>query len=281
MTRFGPALARLRRDAGFPTAYAFYHRTGGRRVFPFTFQYYLKIEGGRSVPRPDWVPGLIAALRVAPSDAAHRKLVTGYLKDLCGSEEAYAALIGPLAAPSPPEPESPGVIRKLMYQRAYPLSLTQLEALAASEAAYWAFEYLSNTEEALTAAELAERLGLRAKPLAVALGKLVALRLVKRAAAGRFKCPLVGRRLLYPADGPATRRSRAAVRAHIEAMAKRSGGDVAWTGLIFRATESVIRAASADCVTRMEQAAAGSVYDAAEGTGIYFLDFRARRALTG
>ena len=281
MTRFGPALARLRRDAGFATAYAFYHRSGGRRVFPFTFQYYLKIEGGRSVPRPAWVPGLIASLRVAPSDGAYRRLVTDYLKDLCGSPEAYAALIGPLAAAPPAEPAAPGVIRKLMYQRAYPLSVTQLEALAASEAVYWAFEYLSNTEEALTPVELGERVGLPAKALAAALGKLAALRLVKRASAGRFKCPLVGRRLLYPADGPVTRRARVALRGHIEAMAARSGGDVAWTGLIFRSTETAIRAAAADCVTRMEAAAAGSVYEAAEGTGIYFLDFRARRALAG
>ena len=130
MTRFGPALARLRRDGGFATPYAFYHRSGGRRVFPFTFQYYLKIESGRSVPRPDWVPVIISALRVVPTDADHRALVTDYLKDLCGKEETYEALIAPLAVQPAPRQAAPAVIRKLMYAAAYALSIAQLEALA-------------------------------------------------------------------------------------------------------------------------------------------------------
>lgn len=279
MTRFGPALARLRRDAGFATPYAFYHRSGGRRLFPFTFQYYLKIEAGRSVPRPDWVPVLVSALRVAPSDAAYRALVTDYLKDLCGREETYEALIAPLAAAPGSEPAAPGVIRRLMYSRAYPLSVTQLEALGGSEAAYWAFEYLSNTDEALDAGALALRTGLPEKALAKALARLVALGLARRASGGRFKCPLVGRRLLYPADAPVTRKARAAVRAHIDAMARRKGGEVSSTAFIFRSTESAVRAASADVLARLEQAAAGSLYEAGTDSAIYFLDFRSRRVL--
>ncbi|TPW19699.1 MAG: hypothetical protein FD126_2418, partial [Elusimicrobia bacterium] len=233
MTRFGPALARLRRDAGFATAYAFYHRSGGRRLFPFTFQYYLKIEAGRSVPRADWVPGLVSALRVAPSHGAYRELVLDYLRDLCGREETFEALFAPLAAPPAPEPTAPAVIRKLMYSRAYPLSLAQLEAVAASEAAYWAFEYLSNTDEAMDAAELARRTGLPVKALAPALARLTRLQLLRRASGGRYKCHLIGRRLVYPADSPVTRKARAAVRAHIEAMVRRAGADIARNGLIF------------------------------------------------
>jgi len=281
MTRFGPALARLRRDAGFSTAYAFYHRSGGRRLFPFTFQYYLKIEAGRSVPRADWVPGLVSALRVAPSHGAYRELVLDYLRDLCGREETFDALFAPLAAPAAPEPAGPAVIRKLMYARGYPLSLDQLEAVAASEAAYWSFEYLSNTDEAMDAAELARRTGLPAKALSSALARLTRLQLLRRASGGRYKCHLIGRRLVYPADSPVTRKARAAVRGFIDAMARRAGADVARNGLIFRSTEAAVRAAAADARARLEQAAAGSVYEATDGTAIYFLDFRAQRVLTG
>ncbi|TBR20892.1 hypothetical protein EPO15_11740 [bacterium] len=281
MTRFGPALARLRRDGGFATPYAFYHRSGGRRVFPFTFQYYLKIESGRSVPRPDWVPVLISALRVPPSDSDYRALVTDYLKDLCGSEEAYEALIAPLAvSPAAPSP-APALIRKLMYSQAYALSIAQLEALAASEEAFWVFEYLCNTDEALDAAELARRIGYPQKAVAAAFARLTALKLVRRASGRRYKGILVARRFLYPTDSPVTRKARERVRAHIAAMAERSGGDVARSGLIFRSTEANVRAAAADVKARLEQAQAGSLYEAKEGTAIYFLDFRARRALSG
>lgn len=281
MTRFGPALARLRRDGGFPTSYAFYHRSGGRRVFPFTFQYYLKIESGRSVPRPDWVPVIISALRVPPSDADYRALVTDYLKDLCGSEEAYEALIGPLAVAQTAAPAAPALIRKLMYSQAYTLSVAQLEALAASETTFWTFEYLCNTDVALDAGTLAERLGYPEKAVAAALKGLAALKLVRKTNGGRYRGILVARRFLYPTDSPVTRRARERVRAHVAAMAGRAGGDVARSGLIFRSTEENVRAAAADVKARLEQAQAGSVYEATERTAIYFLDFRARRALKG
>lgn len=281
MTRFGPALARLRRDAGFATPYAFYHRSGGRRMFPFTFQYYLKIESGRSVPRPDWVPVLVSALRVAPAHAVYRDLVCDYLRDLCGKEETFAALISPLMSAASPEGQGPALIRRLLYSRAYPLSLRQFEALAASEAAYWAFEYLSNTDEALDAAELARRTGLPARALEKALAGLTALKLMRRASGGRWRCHLVGRRLVYPAESPATTAARAKVRGYIEALAERAKGPQTRSGFIFRSTEGNVLAAAGDVRARLEQAAAASVYDALEGTAIYYLDFRARRVLKG
>lgn len=279
MTRFGPALARLRRDAGFSTPYAFYHRSGGRRMFPFTFQYYLKIEAGKSVPRPDWVPVLVSALRVAPSHAVYRDLVCDYLRDLCGKEETFAALISPLMASATPEGQGPALIRRLLYSRAYPLSLKQFEALAASEAAYWAFEYLSNTDEAMDAAELSRRTGLPAKALAQAMAKLTALKLLRKASGGRWRCHLVGRRLVYPSESAATTRARKAVRGYIEAMAERTAGPQTRSGFIFRSTEGNILAAAGDVRARLEQAAAASVYDALDGTALYYLDFRARRVL--
>lgn len=281
MTRFGPALARLRRDAGFATAYAFYHRSGGRRMFPFTFQYYLKIESGRSVPRPDWVPVLISALRVAPSHAGYRDLVSDYLRDLCGKEETYDALIAPLRSAAAPEGQAPALIRRLLYARAYPLSLRQFEGLAASEASYWAFEYLSNTDEAVDAAELARRTGLPAKALAAALAKLTELKLMRKAAGGRYRCHLVGRRLIYPSESPATTKARAAVRRHLAAMAERAKGPQTRSGFVFRSTGANILAAAGDVRSRLEQAQAASVYDAIEGTAIYYVDFQARQVLKG
>jgi hypothetical protein len=35
MSAFPEALLSLRREAGFPSAYRFYHRNGGRRLLPF------------------------------------------------------------------------------------------------------------------------------------------------------------------------------------------------------------------------------------------------------
>src|SRR5579885_2903577 len=100
MGLFARSLERLRLEAGFPTPYAFYHRNGGRRVFPFTFAYYLKLERGRHLPRPEWLPVLLSLLRLPPSEELYGRFVTDYLRDHFGSEENYRSLVEPLLAPA-------------------------------------------------------------------------------------------------------------------------------------------------------------------------------------
>ena len=67
MSAFSEALLALRREAGFPSAYRFYHRNGGRRHFGFTYVHYLRLEKGAKAPRAEAFGAILKALRLAPA----------------------------------------------------------------------------------------------------------------------------------------------------------------------------------------------------------------------
>jgi hypothetical protein len=96
MMRFSETLVRLRKEAGFHTSYAFYHRNGGRRTFPFTYAYYAKIERGQGLPRGEWLDLFLQLLRIRSREDSRRRLVVDYLRDLMGDEKAFDALVDPL-----------------------------------------------------------------------------------------------------------------------------------------------------------------------------------------
>ncbi len=91
---------RVRTEAGFTTAYAFYHKNGGRRVFPCTFSYYLRIENGKALPRPEWLPMFLTLLRIPPTDALWRQIIVDYLRDHFVSEDAFQSAVAPLLRPA-------------------------------------------------------------------------------------------------------------------------------------------------------------------------------------
>ena len=96
MGRFAGQLARQRAAAGFHTAYAFYHRNGGRAKFPFTFAYYAKIERGRGLPRAEWLPLLLTFLKLPSPSPAQRDFLLAYLRDLLGEDEIFEGYFLPL-----------------------------------------------------------------------------------------------------------------------------------------------------------------------------------------
>lgn len=276
MRRFAASLARCRRQAGFPTPYAFYRRNGGRRVFPFTFPYYLKIERGQSLPRPEWVPLLIGLMRIQPTEEGHRRLTLDYLRDLCGKEEAFHALIAPLLCTHTRNGGMAETIKRLLYGEAYHLSPLELEAVASSEGAYWSFECLGNERRPLSPVELAGAAGLSVPKVREGLRVLAARRLVRRTKGGRYKSVHVGR-MSYPPPQAGDDRSKARIQRYLDAMSRRRGEGVLGRRLMFRAEESAVRRAAPGMVEAMESAAAQSVYEKGEETGLYLLECRVRR----
>ena len=187
MRPFAKTLERLRREAGFPTPYAFYRRNGGRHVFPFTFAYYLKLERGKHLPRPEWLPVLLSLLRIPPSDELYRRFVTDYLRDHFGSDEAYRSLVAPLLAPAAPRGPGQQTVKRLLSEQAYHLTPAQYKAVVGDEATYWAFECLVNDRGAFSAEDLAAVTGLPKAALAAGLKRLAAHKLAKRAAGGKYR----------------------------------------------------------------------------------------------
>jgi hypothetical protein len=280
MGRFAAQLARLRQESGFVTPYAFYHRNGGRRVFPFTFAYYLKVERGDSLPRAVWVPRLLALLRIPPTQALHRSFALAYLADSLG-EEAYDALVGPYLAPAPAAgPATEQLTKRLMSEQAVHLTAAQASGLAADEAVYWCFECLSNDRAGLTEPELAAATGLGDRALRAGLSRLAALKLAKGRPGGRWKSPLAGRFYTFPRDYPALKRDRERLRALHDAMADRRGADLFTGALLLRAEDGPMRRVAADVAAALETSGAWAVDAGGERTGLYKLEARVRR-LTG
>jgi hypothetical protein len=154
MRHFSRTLVRLRALSGFKTAYAFYHSNGGRRVFPFTYAHYLKIERGGSLPQPAALLRIVETLRNYPSEREYSQLMTDYLRDMCGNENVYGRLFAPLLARSPKsEPLNP--IRNLIGRSIHHTTPAQLQAVVSSPSATACFIIATNIPRIFSVAELA------------------------------------------------------------------------------------------------------------------------------
>ena len=62
MTLFSEMLKKYRREAGFISAYSYYHDNGGKTVFRFSYRMYLLIEQGKILPPHGSIPVLLLSL---------------------------------------------------------------------------------------------------------------------------------------------------------------------------------------------------------------------------
>lgn len=279
MGLFAKSLARLRLESGFTTPYAFYHRNGGRHVFPFTFAYYLKLERGQHLPRPEWLPVLLSLLRIPPSDELYRRFVTDYLRDHFGTEENFQSLLGPLLASKHEDKYGQQATKRLLSEQAYHLTPAQYKAVVADAATYWAFECLVNDRGAFGAAELAEITGLPKAALEAGLRTLAAHKLARRASRGRYRSPLAGKFYQFPRAFPGIEAHRRKLARHIEDMSARRGALLHESAMMIRAETGAVHRSLAALRDALEASTAYSVYEKAEGSGIFFLQIRARKAL--
>lgn len=279
MARFSASLARLRREAGFPTPYAFYHRNGGRRVFPFTFAYYLKLERGKHLPRPEWLPVLLSLLRIPPTDELYRTFVTDYLRDHFGTEENYRSLIGPLLRSKHEDSYAQQTVKRLLSEQAYHLTPAQYKAVVGDAATYWAFECLVNDRGSFSAEELAKVTGLPKAALAAGLKTLVAHKLAKRATGGKVRSPLAGKFYMFPRAFPGIADWQKKLRRHLDEMTARRGAVLHDSGMVIRAEEGAVHRSVAALRDALENSTAYSVYEKAEGSGVFHLRVQVRKAL--
>ncbi|TPW21040.1 MAG: hypothetical protein FD126_1087 [Elusimicrobia bacterium] len=187
MGLFSKSLVRLRIESGFTAPYAFYHRNGGRRVFPFTFAYYLKLERGEHLPRPEWLPILLSLMRIPPSNELYRRFVTDYLRDHFGTEENFQSLVGPLLATKHERRDDQQTAKRLLSEQVYHLTPTQYKAIVSNAATYWAFECLVNDRGSFGPDDLARITGLPKAAFEAALKTLVAQKVARRVSGGNVK----------------------------------------------------------------------------------------------
>ena len=280
MGLFAASLMRMRTEAGFNTAYAFFHKNGGRRVFPCTFPYYVRIERGAALPRPEWLPIFMALLRIPPTNVLWRQFIVDYLRDHFGSEEVFQSAIAPLLRPAEVAGVQQKAVRRLVSGRAYHVTLEQYKVVISDDAAYWCFELLVNERGALTPAELARETGESEADIKAALKRLSAAKLVKAVKGGRWKSPLSGMFYVFPPSTyPGSDAGRDKRRTILSRMMKRKGATLFNSGVVLSVDEASVRSSIGAFTDAMQTASAYCVYEKGEGTGMYQVETRIRRLL--
>lgn len=278
MSHFSRTLARLRQEAGFPTAYAFYHRSGGRHSFPFTFAHYRQLERGKHLPRPQWLPALMDLLRLPPTSARRRGIVIDFLRALFVTEENYEFLVAPLMRESVQRGCEKPASNVRAKKRPCRLTPKQCKAVVANAAAYWTFKCLANDHGTWRAEDLAETIGLPEDQIEAGLRSLASHKLAKRDAAGRYRDALFGPRRAFPCAFPRVSLQHGKIDGYIDEMVASRGHVLHESGITLRVEEESMRRALTALRATMDAAASRSVLDKAEGSGLVFFQIHARKA---
>lgn len=229
VTSFSRVFARLRRQAGFETAYQFYHKNGGRRAFGCSFQNYLRIENGSNLPVPKRLPQLCLQLRLPLRGADMRELIRAYLQVWAGSEELAQWLIGPFQRAERAGPAldpAAQALSRVVRDGARPLTLEQYKAVMSSAESYWCFRVLTTDRRGQTGETLSRILGLEKDRIRRGLEALCRCGIARKRRDGAFESPYVGQFLVFPDPALLPERLKAAALRYTRDMVRRKGATV-------------------------------------------------------
>ena len=199
-TEFSKTLKKLLEEAGFRTAYSFFHDNGGRAVFCFSYRMYLAMEDGHKLPPFKAMPLIVHGLRLVALSEPATRLVSAWLAQKLGAD-AFKLLLEPLLKePPPPSISSPlhKVIKKSLSDRKVYITPEQASVLAKNKANYLCWLSLSNDSGKWKPAALAKKLGISRAAAENALSEFHRARLLKRTSDGAYRCPFTGLGVEYP-----------------------------------------------------------------------------------
>ena len=190
-TIFSETLSKLRKEAGFKTAYRFFHDNGGKEILKVSYRMYLLMEQGKLMPPFKNLGIYVYSLRLTPHSYSAAELTTAWLKTTLGESEFLYLLSPFLKMPGKQSITSPlhRAIKRELTQRTFHINLTQLRVILKSGDTYLCWSALSNDTGAWTPETLASQLKI---PLATArnsLRELAAARLLK-VKKGIYTCPM-------------------------------------------------------------------------------------------
>lgn len=277
MGHYNRELIRLREGAGFTTAYMFYHRNGGRRAFPFTYAYYVKVEHGKSLPKPEWAAAILAGLRTRPSETDKFRLTRAYLQDLSESSVVFDSLFAPHLenTQDPPHLEA---VKSLLGASSYNLTHEQFELIVSDAETFWCFTALSSISASRTAADLAQALGLAEGAAARALVRLAKLKLVRKLGGKRYECPFDGRYCAPPADAPSQGLVEK-MRTYVEERSRRRGKVLLNAGTLVRLESRAAREAVGALKETISTTSARAVRDQGEDAALFSVETVVRRVV--
>lgn len=206
---FGRALAAWRKERGYPTAYAFFHKSGGKRYFGVEYAYYLRVERGERLPSPDHLARILDALGSSVSHARSRDgILTAYLRATVDGHALFdpvlAASTKPAAPVGSPEPEVQASVLKRVSEQTLQsmgrISDEQWQAITSGRAALWVFYWLFYTGSSASTEHLGSQLGFPPSEAAQAVDRLIHVGLAHRLKNGRIECAESAKRLLSPSS---------------------------------------------------------------------------------
>lgn len=199
MSSFSETLVNLRKEAGFKTAYGFFHDGGGAPVLKMSYANYMATERGKSLPELGKLPALLHALGLPHGSDRAAPLVGAWLRTAYG-DAAYSWMLDPLLkGPAPARAAGPAADGG----DAVAAGEGQLAAIAGGPLSFLCYLALANDAGALTAGQLAARLGEDAGETARALKQLARAGVLETRPGEKYRCAWAGSRVLFPKSAAA------------------------------------------------------------------------------
>lgn len=193
-TIFSETLTRLRKEAGFTTAYRFYHNNGGQPVLKVSYRKYLLMEQGKLLPVFQRLHRLIYLLRCGQKSTPANDLAVAWLKTMAG-EEAFRDILQPILAVKTGIPGfSPlhKTVKRALADKKYYLTPEQFSVMVDNKNNYLCYLALSEDSGEWSVEGLAQSLKLKKPVAARAIKELHAVKILKEVRKGFYACPFVG-----------------------------------------------------------------------------------------
>lgn len=239
-TIFSDTLVRLRKDAGFTTAYRFYHDNGGAPAFKVSYRKYLLIEQGKNLPVVGRLVKLLIALRLPLGTPESTALVTAWLRTMAG-EEIYSDVFAPLlAARAVGLSPMHSALNRSLAQKKYHMTLEQLAAIVSSFETYKCSFTLESDSGAWTAERLAAVLKIKKQAAEKGLKVLAGAGLAKETRKGVYRSKVAGMMVENPATVAMPPELKEKVRACFKRLEQEATVEFARMGLL-RADSEALR----------------------------------------
>ncbi|HAT72196.1 MAG TPA: hypothetical protein DCS63_05210 [Elusimicrobia bacterium] len=199
-TIFSNALTKYRKEAGFKTAYQFFHCNGAKPFFKISYRMYLLIEQGKLLPPFRNVGTYMHALRLFPQSYDGIVFVTAWLETTVG-EDAFTELLAPLITLPKEKSISSSLhkaVAKLLTEKKFYMTRAQVTVVTRNKGAYLCWAALNNDTGNWTIKTLAAAIGLSLPEAKRIILEFAGVKLIKRQKDGTYKCPMAGAIVEYP-----------------------------------------------------------------------------------
>ncbi|MFC1521196.1 hypothetical protein ACFL6Y_02180 [Elusimicrobiota bacterium] len=225
-TPFSRVFVRLRKEAGFETAYQFFHKNGGAKVFDCSFQNYLKLEDGDHLPKPERLQLLCTLLRAPLTPANLKALALSYLETWFKSADLakwiMACLREETADKTMLDPGSQA-LKKVAYDNPVHINIVQHDAILKTQATYWCFQILAASKDPVSSEEISKMVKMPKKEINAAMQILCKHGIAKRVKDDKYQSPIADKVIQFPPKDARSQSLKETATQYNAALSKKQG----------------------------------------------------------